>query len=650
MKKELFTAKLAEKTKHKEVEVSLFLETFVLGFASKLQTTKKASFDPFGVFEIIKRVEYVDERADGSKVLCPPRLDVEFSSSAILGVLKLSEVKENQPIYDIFAQRYEWDEETTALFIAQIKSVIKSQLLKDRISHIPGFGTFEGELGGDITFSPDKPFAKLINKPFSHFRPVELSVSETELKTAVLSSDKPVDSESEASSKEVETPAAETAVEEGKGEDAEAPEAEPVDSESEATSKEVEAPAAETAAEEGKGEEAETHEAEPVESEVEASSKEVETPAVETAAEEDKAEEAEAPEAEPVESEVEASSKEAETPAVETVAEEGKGEDAETPEEEPVDSEAEASSKEAETTAVETVAEEDKAEEAETLEAEPVDSESEASSKEAEAPAVETAAEDDKVEDAETPEEEPVESEAVAAISKEVQARAAESDTLSNKKEMPLGSSIKDKLGAYDERLENIEKKLKKKDQSLRYYKNLVLFLAVLIVGLLVFWYWTSSLQKSNLETLSTIDVEELESFMDKDEPAEEDAFSSAWVEDSIAEQEVDSLTQLEDSVPELTHAEKLALMEQELAAKEQEEKAVVKDPVISTPATPAQAPAVAQLIQHRLKAGETLRGLSLRYYGTKDKWKWIVEANKDKITNPDVIPEGTLLMIPKLD
>ena len=439
-------------------------------------------------------------------------------------------------------------------------------------------------------------------------------------------------------------------MEEGKGEDAEAPEAEPVDSESEATSKEVEAPAAETAAEEGKGEEAETHEAEPVESEVEASSKEVETPAVETAAEEDKAEEAEAPEAEPVESEVEASSKEAETPAVETVAEEGKGEDAETPEEEPVDSEAEASSKEAETTAVETVAEEDKAEEAETLEAEPVDSESEASSKEAEAPAVETAAEDDKVEDAETPEEEPVESEAVAAISKEVQARAAESDTLSTEKEKPLGSSIKDKLGAYDERLENIEKKLKKKDQSLRYYKNLVLFLAVLIVGLLVFWYWTSSLQKSNLETLSTIDVEELESFMDKDEPAEEDAFSSAWVEDSIAEQEVDSLTQLEDSVPELTHAEKLALMEQELAAKEQEEKAVVKDPVISTPATPAQAPAVAQLIQHRLKAGETLRGLSLRYYGTKDKWKWIVEANKDKITNPDVIPEGTLLMIPKLD
>ena len=506
MKKELFTAKLAEKTKHKEVEVSLFLETFVLGFASKLQTTKKASFDPFGVFEIIKRVEYVDERADGSKVLCPPRLDVEFSSSAILGVLKLSEVKENQPIYDIFAQRYEWDEETTALFIAQIKSVIKSQLLKDRISHIPGFGTFEGELGGDITFSPDKPFAKLINKPFSHFRPVELSVSETELKTAVLSSDKPVDSESEATNKEAEAPAVETAAEEDKAEDAEAHEVEPVDSEAEASSKEAKTPAVETAEEEGKGEDAEAHEAEPVESE------------------------------------------------------------------------------------------------------------------------------------------------AVAAISKEVQARAAESETLSTEKEKPLGSSIKDKLGAYDERLENIEKKLKKKDQSLRYYKNLVLFLAVLIVGLLVFWYWTSSLQKSNLETLSTIDVEELESFMDKDEPAEEDAFSSAWVEDSIAEQEVDSLTQLEDSVPELTHAEKLALMEQELAAKKQEEKAVVKDPVISTPATPAQAPAVAQLIQHRLKAGETLRGLSLRYYGTKDKWKWIVEANKDKITNPDVIPEGTLLMIPKLD
>ena len=79
---QLFIQKLAEKVNIKEVEVSIYFETFVFGFATELQTFKKANFDPFGVFEVEKRLEYIEELEDGGKVLIPPCLQVTFSSSS----------------------------------------------------------------------------------------------------------------------------------------------------------------------------------------------------------------------------------------------------------------------------------------------------------------------------------------------------------------------------------------------------------------------------------------------------------------------------------------------------------------------------------------------------------------------------------------
>lgn len=50
---------------------------------------------------------------------------------------------------------------------------------------------------------------------------------------------------------------------------------------------------------------------------------------------------------------------------------------------------------------------------------------------------------------------------------------------------------------------------------------------------------------------------------------------------------------------------------------------------------------------EHRMRSGETLRGLALRYYGSKDFTVYLVVYNK--IANPDLVPEGMLLKIPKL-
>jgi len=51
-----------------------------------------------------------------------------------------------------------------------------------------------------------------------------------------------------------------------------------------------------------------------------------------------------------------------------------------------------------------------------------------------------------------------------------------------------------------------------------------------------------------------------------------------------------------------------------------------------------------------QLRRSSRLTLISLKYYGAKDFWVYIYEANKERISNPDDISSGTLIRIPKLD
>ncbi len=51
-----------------------------------------------------------------------------------------------------------------------------------------------------------------------------------------------------------------------------------------------------------------------------------------------------------------------------------------------------------------------------------------------------------------------------------------------------------------------------------------------------------------------------------------------------------------------------------------------------------------------RIHSGNRLTLISKRYYGSKDFWVYIYEANMNHISDPDKIPEGTLIQIPKLN
>lgn len=54
-------------------------------------------------------------------------------------------------------------------------------------------------------------------------------------------------------------------------------------------------------------------------------------------------------------------------------------------------------------------------------------------------------------------------------------------------------------------------------------------------------------------------------------------------------------------------------------------------------------------LARHVLKQGESIVSLARRYYGDGDLWTVIVDHNRGKFRNPDVIPPGVVIEIPDI-
>lgn len=52
---------------------------------------------------------------------------------------------------------------------------------------------------------------------------------------------------------------------------------------------------------------------------------------------------------------------------------------------------------------------------------------------------------------------------------------------------------------------------------------------------------------------------------------------------------------------------------------------------------------------EYTIKEGETLTRVSLKFYGTKALWPYLVKHNADILKNPNNVPSGTTIRIPKL-
>ena len=123
--------------------------------------------------------------------------------------------------------------------------------------------------------------------------------------------------------------------------------------------------------------------------------------------------------------------------------------------------------------------------------------------------------------------------------------------------------------------------------------------------------------------------------------------------QDSIQE---DSLKRTEDTlrIPQPTTAEENPASKQQVENKvvpEEPQKVDKKTTVKSQPVNPDSVnyEIVGTETTYTVKEGETLTRISLRFYGTKALWPYIVKHNADVLKNPNNVTSGTTLKIPKV-
>ena len=77
-------------------------------------------------------------------------------------------------------------------------------------------------------------------------------------------------------------------------------------------------------------------------------------------------------------------------------------------------------------------------------------------------------------------------------------------------------------------------------------------------------------------------------------------------------------------------------------------EQTPMPEPVATpTVTTPSGTEAVAAERMYTIRKGDTLIGLARRYYQDQRKWKDIWQANRDTISNPNVIKPGLEIRLP---
>ena len=149
---------------------------------------------------------------------------------------------------------------------------------------------------------------------------------------------------------------------------------------------------------------------------------------------------------------------------------------------------------------------------------------------------------------------------------------------------------------------------------TMKYFIGIVVFVVLLCGGAVAFMYYPDLLDKLTAKPL----VEE--------------------VADSAVAETVATTT------PALTTTPKENVQAQSPAPKKEQKKTVAPFEPDSVGYT-----IVGTETTYTIKEGETLTRVALRFYGTKALWPYIVKHNPGVIKNPDNVPYGTTIKIPKL-
>lgn len=186
---------------------------------------------------------------------------------------------------------------------------------------------------------------------------------------------------------------------------------------------------------------------------------------------------------------------------------------------------------------------------------------------------------------------------------------------------------------------------------TLKYFIGIVVFVVLLCSGAVAFMYYPDLLDKLAakplVEEVAGSDVKE--SVTEKaDVPAGQGNIvltDSIVSRDAVAPVRTDTVAEtVAAATSTLKKTPKENVQVQSPAPQKERKKTVV----------PLEPDSVGYTIvgtetTYTIKEGETLTKVALRFYGTKALWPYIVKHNPGVIKNPDNVPYGTTIKIPKL-
>lgn len=185
---------------------------------------------------------------------------------------------------------------------------------------------------------------------------------------------------------------------------------------------------------------------------------------------------------------------------------------------------------------------------------------------------------------------------------------------------------------------------------TMKYFISIVVFVALLCAGAVTYLYYPDLLD--NLSSESSVKKEAVAAMLDK-------PVNNTVAADTTAAEDTTAIAKT-DVVSKKNVAEPVA--------KKPDAPAVAKQPApVPAPAHTAPASRPRKQVEsaympdstsytitgtktkYTIKPGETLTRVSLRFYGTKALYPYIVKHNRDIIKKPNNVPAGTTIKIPKL-
>lgn len=190
------------------------------------------------------------------------------------------------------------------------------------------------------------------------------------------------------------------------------------------------------------------------------------------------------------------------------------------------------------------------------------------------------------------------------------------------------------------------KEKRPKKEVKPENQKSPVPYLIVIIVvvmslcgAALVFIYYPDLFSKKEMQ--STV-IEAVE----KKEPIKEVPLDTVMKTDTIAE----VVVKMQDK-QQVVNPKPVSVKTDKVSESKSVSQEKVTKKVVSIPVKPDSVNYIitGTKTTYTMKEGETLTKVSLRFYGTKDLWPYIVKHNQGVIKNPNSVPYGTVLKIPEL-